>query len=204
MNLQRCKDGGHFYDADHFDSCPYCNQTSVSTVLQDENGNPEYTMPNGVVDQGGGLKELEDQINNSKIDEEDGQSTIGYFGDVKTEPVVGWLVSVTGSNYGQDFRLKTGKNFIGRSTQMDVSLTEDSSISRDRHAIILYEPKGNIFIVQPGDAKELFYLNDKVVLTATEIFAYDVISLGKTKLLFIPCCSKEFTWDMVKQEEEKK
>lgn len=199
MNLTRCENG-HFYDAERFNTCPHCNQGSVSTVLQDENGENKYTMPlTPPEDVGNGLKDLVSEV---KETEDGSQATVGYFGAIPSEPVVGWLVAIEGSNFGEDFKLKTGRNFIGRSTSMDVALTGDSSISREKHAIILYEPKSNIFLVQPGDAKELFYLNDKVVLNATEIGAYDVLSLGNTKLMFIPCCSDKFNWDSVKPKEE--
>ena len=186
MNLTRCANG-HFYDAERFDECPHCNQTAISTVLQDDSGEKEYTKP---------LTEAMEAVQ-----EDDGAKTVGYFGGMSNEPVVGWLVSIEGSTFGMDFKLKTGRNFIGRAPDMDVSLTGDPTISSDKHAIILYEPRGNIFLVQPGDAKELFYLNDKVVLGATEINAYDVLSLGNTRLLFIPCCSDKFTWDSVKPQE---
>lgn len=200
MNLTRCENG-HFYDAERFDSCPHCNQPAISTVIENTEGDPGYTLPVSqatVAEQNGGLEEL---VSSATVTTEDAQATVGYF-DFANEPVVGWLVAIEGSNFGQDFKLKTGRNFIGRSTSMDVALTGDSSISREKHAVILYEPKSNIFLVQPGDAKELFYLNEKVVLTATEINAYDIISLGATKLLFIPCCSDKFNWDSVKSEEK--
>lgn len=149
--------------------------------------------------QASGLGQL---INDIKEDD-DAQKTVGMWGNgFETEPVVGWLVAIEGAHHGEDFRLKTGRNFVGRSANMDVALTSDPSISRDKHAIILYEPKANMFLVQPGDAKELFYLNDKVVLAATEINAYDVLTLGESKLLFIPCCSDKFKWDSVKKEEK--
>ena len=207
MNLTRCENG-HFYDAERFDTCPHCNQTSVSTVMQDPDGGDKlYTMPlnpppppppaDPVI------SKLGSEVENAKSTDDGAQKTVGYFGDIATEPVVGWLVSIGGSNFGEGFKLKSGRNFIGRSTAMDVALTDDSSISREKHAIILYEPKSNVFLVQPGDAKELFYLNEKVVLAATEINAYDILSLGGTKLLFIPCCSDKFNWDSVKPAEEK-
>lgn len=195
MNLARCENG-HFYDAERFDTCPHCNQTTISTVAEDTVGNKEYTMP--LEPQPTSLGEI------AGIPYDGAQATIGYFGEVSTEPVVGWLVAIAGNNFGMDFKLKTGRNFIGRASDMDVSLSGDNTISREKHAIILYEPKSNVFLVQPGDAKELFYLNDKVVLTATEINAYDILTLGNTKLLFIPCCSDKFNWDSVKPEEENK
>lgn len=193
MNLTRCENG-HFYDADRFDSCPHCNQTTISTVLQNESGESEYTMP---------LDQEKKMVNAGVTETVDGyQKTIGYFGDIPSEPVVGWMVAIAGSHFGEDFKLKSGRNFIGRSVEMDVALTGDGSISREKHAVIVYEPKSNIFLVQPGDAKELCYLNDKVVLAATEIKAYDVLLLGETKLLFIPCCSDKFNWDSVKLAKE--
>lgn len=201
MNLTRCENG-HFYDADRFPACPHCNQTSVSTVLQDENGEKQYTLPINPPDNSGGLADI---VMHVKPSEDDFVSTVGYYGDISTDPVVGWLVSIEGSNFGEGFKLKTGKNFIGRSAEMDISLSSDKSVSRTKHAIILYEPKSNVFFVQPGEAKELFYLNEKVVLSTVEINAYDVLQLGGTKLLFIPLCTEKFNWDAVrpKEEEEK-
>jgi hypothetical protein len=204
MNLVRCENG-HFYDSERFDECPHCNQTSVSTVLQDDDGNKEYTMPLNPVSSDPAStpsQRLEDVVGSAKGDD-DAQKTIGYFGTIPSEPVVGWLVAIAGSHFGEDFRLKTGRNFIGRTSNMDVVLSGDSSVSRDKHAILLYEPKSNLFLVQPGDSKELFYLNNDVVLSATQIQAYDVLSIGASKLLFIPCCSDKFNWDAVKLKEEK-
>jgi len=203
MNMSRCENG-HFYDLDRYEICPHCNQTSVSTVMQDTQGENVYTIPIEKPDNSG-LSGLQDAINNSKAGsgEDDAQATIGYFGAIGSEPVVGWLVAVAGNHFGEDFKLKTGRNFIGRSAEMDVALTGDASISREKHAIILYEPKGNKFLVQPGDAKELFYINEEVVLAAKEIGMNDILILGETKLMFIPCCSDKFNWDSVKPAEDK-
>ena len=199
MSLSRCENG-HFYDLARFvEGCPYCNQNVVSTVgIGEESGKKIYTQP---LEPTPGWTELQKKIEDAK--EKEGQVTVGYYGTLGMEPVVGWLVAVAGNHFGEDFKLKTGRNFIGRSTEMDVKLTGDSSVSRDRHAVIVYEPRGNVFLVQPGDAKELFYINERVVLAATKIAAYDILNLGETKLMFIPCCSEKFNWDSVKPEEGK-
>lgn len=193
MNLTRCENG-HFFDAERFSECPHCNQGGVETVAHTEGGSSLYTT---VLDNSEAITYPED-------DPKDLVKTIGYFDDISTEPVVGWLVAVKGAHLGEDFKLKSGRNFIGRADDMDVSLKDDETVSRDKHAIIVYEPKCNIFLVQPGSARELFYLNDEVVLSAKEIKAYDKILLGKTTLLFIPCCSDKFNWDSVNSKEEKK
>lgn len=196
MNLIRCE-SGHFYDAERFSECPFCNQTRISTVVEGEDGDNLYTQP---------LTPTEPIETVPEPDVEEFSKTVGIYDDLgaeDVEPVVGWLVAISGNHLGQDFKLKTGRNFIGRSSEMDVPLEKDNSISREKHAIILYEPKSNMFLVQPGEAKQLFYLNEKVVLEATKISGYDILSLGETNLLFIPCCSEKFNWDSVKKETNK-
>ena len=190
-NMIRC-DKGHFYDSDRYENCPYCNQQPISAVGQDTVGEDKFTLP------------IQEKIDNiPKVPGElTGQAvkTVGFYD--KIDPVVGWLVCIAGSQFGEDFKLKTGRNFIGRSPEMDIVL-KDITVSRDKHAIIVYEPKGNKFLVQPGDAKELFYINDDVVLSAKEITANDVMTVGNTILMFIPCCSDKFNWDSVMPAEDK-
>lgn len=122
--------------------------------------------------------------------------TVGYYSRrLGTEPVVGWLVCVEGACRGESFSLKTGRNFVGRGPDMDIVLRDDRGVSRKRHAIIVYEPRENVFIAQTGDSRELFYVNDEVVLDHAALQSYDVLSIGNTKLLFIALCGEKFKWD---------
>lgn len=114
-----------------------------------------------------------------------------------TTPCTGWLVAVNGSHVGQDFRLKAGKNFIGRDLSMDIALDGDRSVSRNKHAILVYEPKQHLYMIQPGESSELVYLNNEVVLNPTGIKAYDTITVGEINLLFIPLCGSKFNWNDV-------
>jgi hypothetical protein len=82
---------------------------------------------------------------------------------------------------------------------MDVVLSVDMSVSRERHAIVIYEPKAKCFIAQAGDARELFYLNDKVVLNNEMMNTYDILSVGDEKLLFVALCGPEFCWEDTKK-----
>lgn len=111
------------------------------------------------------------------------------------QPVVGWLVCIKGSNYGNSFILFGGKNFIGRSSDMDICLAGDNTVARVKHAIIIYEPKERKFFAQPGESHELFYLNDSVVLNNVELNDRDVISVGKTQLVFVPFCDERYGWE---------
>lgn len=210
MKLTRCNNG-HFYDADKYTTCPHCSNASTDPgvtqpagggVRPVDNGKTEPINPNpnrsGQTqpgNNGGGLKDQVDDV----------QKTVGIFNTKKggTEPVAGWLVCTEGPHFGEDFRIKMGKNFVGRLANMDVVLSKDSAVSREKHLIVVYEPKGNMFIVQSGESKELSYLNDKVILSPQELNAYDVITLGSSKLLFVPLCNENFKWDDVKADEDK-
>lgn len=111
------------------------------------------------------------------------------------EPAVGWLVCLKGKNMGRDYRLCTGKNYIGRSNYMDVALEGEPTVSRDRHVTLLFEPKKSIFLVQPGESRELAYLNDELILQPQVLKQGDIITVGEVDLLFVPLCSKDgFQW----------
>ena len=116
------------------------------------------------------------------------------------EPTVGWLIGVNGNYYGECFELKSGKNFIGRAPEMDIVLSADKTVSRYRHAVVLYEPHSRVFIAQAGESRELFYLNENVVLKNEQLNAYDTLLIGTTKLVFFPLCGSEFSWDDLKEE----
>lgn len=209
MNLTRCNNG-HFYDADKYNTCPHCSDASSSAA-----GPNDPTV--GKINNGPGFTEkINQEVNtppsdSSKSDHssslkgavDDVQKTIGIFNtDKGKEPVVGWLVCVEGNHYGEDFKIRMGRNFIGRSKNMDIVLANDSSVSREKHSIIVYEPKENIFIIQAGESKELSYLNDKVILSPQALCAYDKIKLGASTLLFVPLCSDRFTWEHSDEQKD--
>ena len=117
------------------------------------------------------------------------------------DPVVGWLVSVEGPDKGRDYRIRTERNFIGRKDNNDIVIKGDDSISREKHAIISFNPRKRSFRLAPGDSRGLIYHNDEEVLTPLELHAYDVLEIGKTKLMFIPFCGEKFSWDSQKSSK---
>ena len=111
------------------------------------------------------------------------------------EPVVGWLVIVDGPGKGQSLQLGSGMNSIGRAKEARVSLDfGDEEISRQNHASVVYDPKGNKFYLQHGGGINLTYLGDAPVLQPVEITGRETISIGNTKLLFMPFCGPNFIW----------
>ena len=220
MTLTRCNNG-HFYDEDKFTQCPHCanaGRNSGATVPLDRNVN--VTVP--LTDYGGGGDDtptskppqdvgsgsLSDVVNRANIGvtpvpSDNESKTVSFYSNaIGTEPVVGWLVCIEGNHMGEGFTLKSGRNFIGRATGMDVVLSGDSTVSREKHAIVLYDPEYHKFLVQPGDARELCYMNDQLVLNSVEIGVNDIIKVGATRLMFVPFCTNVFNWSMVKKNEE--
>lgn len=197
MNMCRCE-MGHFYDADRYMQCPHCNPTSgrvedpgttrpLTEDLPEENTVVKSTEPIGDEGKTIGLydfEEITESVTRPRI----------------TEPVVGWVVITEGNQKGVSFQLKSGMNFISRSQNMDIVL-DDPSVSRDKHAVIVYDPQSNMFLVTPGDSHGLSYLNGSVVLQAQAIKAYDVISLGQTQLTFVPFCGEQFQWQTKSEDK---
>jgi hypothetical protein len=112
----------------------------------------------------------------------------------KNDPVVGWLVCLAGPDRGRDFRLHAEKNFVGRSPLMDVCVAGDESVSRDRHALVIFDPKKQAFWAVPGEASGLVYLNGDIVHSPTQMQRDDVLEVGQTKLVLIPFCGEKYSW----------
>jgi len=121
--------------------------------------------------------------------------TMAFYDFADIEPVVGWLVCIMGEYLGQSFNLKAGQNFIGRALTMDIPLAKDTNISRDKHAIVTYDPENRVFFVQPGIGSGLTYLNGNLLLAHQAIKAYEKIKVGKSEFIFVPCCGEQFTWE---------
>ena len=78
---------------------------------------------------------------------------------------------------------------------MDIALAKEPSVSRDRHAVIIFEPNRSQFIIQAGESNGLTYLNGELVVTYNELKRLDHIMLGKCELVFAPLCDESFSWN---------
>ena len=203
MEIKRCSNG-HFYNADRFSDCPHCGGAPASQKKETSENFPDDEKTVVLMDESATVQipeSLKAAVSNAmafnnQADSAEEYKTVGLFSRAMgSEPVTGWLVAINGQHFGEDFRLKAGRNFIGRDASMDVCLSNDTTVSRYKHATIVYDPKNNIYLVQPGESKELCYLNDNVVLCVQEIRKSDILQLGESKLMFIPCCDETFDWN---------
>lgn len=120
--------------------------------------------------------------------------TVGVYAHlgVAQEPVVGWLVCIAGPERGRDWRLVSGRNTLGRGEGMAVRLAADMSVSRERHAVISFEPRRRAFSLAPGEGQALVYCNGEEVAVPRALAANDRIELGTSVLVFVPL---DVAWD---------
>lgn len=168
MKLIRCS-SGHLYNSDIHKKCPYCN--------------------------GEGIKK-EENIDSENLTNNENKTVAYWLKDVKISPVVGWLVCISGTEKGKDFRIINERNFIGRSPEMQICLENDINVARKNHASITYNPKQRIFMLTPGEANGIIYLQGKGLYESKQIFNYDIIEIGQNRFIFIALCNESFDWDI--------
>lgn len=206
MTLVKCPNG-HYYDSSRFgNNCPHCGMSGAASI-----GADQTTVPLNIPDAPQPANEVTEPLtvsqpvvsqptNVTAPTVSDDDRTLPVTADMldgmveKPAPVVGWLVCTDGVNKGTDYRLHQGRNFIGRSPEMDVCILGDNTVSRSSHAIVVYDPRSNVYLAQPGSSKELFYVNDKLVLNPVELKTMDLLNIGDTKLMFVPLCGEQFHW----------
>ncbi len=187
MAMKRCE-SGHYYDAGKHPACPMCKGAAAAPVNE--------PPPAG--------KPLE-KVAVSSAPQPIGAQTVALM--VKehgVDPVVGWFVCVQGPDKGKDFRIRSEKNFIGRSPDSDVALATDETISRENHASVVFTPKKHTFKLVPGAGRGLVYLNGDEVLQPTDLKKGDRVELGKSALVFVPFAGELYDWDNMQEEEPKK
>ncbi len=111
------------------------------------------------------------------------------------DPVSGFLVVISGPGRGSVCMLRYGKNSIGRDVSQAIALDHgDNRISRENHCTVTYDPVSRKFYLQPGEGKNLTYLESQPVLVDTQLAAGNQIRVGDTELRFIPLCGQDFDW----------
>lgn len=181
---------GHFYDETRYEECPYCQQAAQSSGSTPGGVGKTVALQNQLVGKTIPLNEASSLPSSAR------GKTVGLIkSDTGIDPAVGFLVCVSGVHKGADFRLRSGRNFIGRTPDMDVSLPDDDTVSRENHSMVSYDSRNNLFTLVPGTGRGITYLNGNAVESATGLTAYDEISVGKSSLLFLPLCGEKFRWN---------
>ena len=149
--IVRCPNG-HYYDDRKYSSCPHCVidlNAFLETGAVGMNGANSKPAKGGRKARSDESKTIAfDAPDESKTlafgDPDDDQVTVSFYEkQMSAEPVIGWLVCMSGPEMGRDFRLKAGRNSIGRANSNDVALNHDPRISKKKHAEVVYDHKSN-------------------------------------------------------------
>jgi len=192
MQMRQCSQGGHYYDASVHAECPYCSppQYGGAPAPYDDIGATMPIMPQASSDIGKTMP----MTKHEEAAAADMKTVALVKDKLGFEPVVGWLVVLEGKEKGRDYRIQTDNNFIGRSSKMDICIEGDDTITRDNHATVSFDSREKFFYLSPGDGKAIVRINDKALFGTAKLEPYDVIEVGKTKLIFVPLCSEKFEW----------
>ncbi|HEX2841748.1 FHA domain-containing protein [Hyphomicrobium sp.] len=127
------------------------------------------------------------------------QVTRGTFDQ---DPVVGWLVVVGGPGIGQFRPIFEGNNPMGRAASNRIPIDfGDDAISAEEQAYIRYDSAERSFLFVPNLAKtNVVSLNEKRPTGAVELTQMDVITMGRTQLVFVPFCGPDFDWAALQEQ----
>jgi hypothetical protein len=116
--------------------------------------------------------------------------------DFHQDPVVGWLVVVGGLGLGAFRPIFEGNNTIGRAKTQRIPIDfGDETISSEEQAYLRYDSVDRKFLLVPNLSKtNIVAVNDKKPTGATELAAMDLITMGRTQLVFVPFCGADFDW----------
>lgn len=116
--------------------------------------------------------------------------------DFTQDPVVGWLVVVGGPGLGAFRPIFEGNNTLGRAKTQRIAIDfGDDAISSEEQAYIRYDSTDRSFLFVPNLAKtNVVSVNDKRPTGAVELAHMDVITVGRTQLVFVPFCGADFDW----------
>jgi len=196
MRMVTCNNG-HYYDQEKNATCPYCANNSgidvatKQTVFQgvdEEEKTALYNSPSSSDDEKTVYHSPSSNASNDPVQNE----------QLSSEPILlsGWLAIISEAGKGTSYTLTFGMNTIGRGEENHISIQNgDSSISREKHALIIYDYANNLFFIKHGDGQFLSYVNGEVLLDTRQLKANDRIKVGSTELIFIPLCSDEFKWE---------
>lgn len=225
----KCSACGLYYDRFVYTTCPYCSKKTpvpedpivVSPDLKPESEsggkkgktvpvnpspdeNKQYSPPT-IQDE---PESVEPSMSLQKQIQKSGR-TVGKYtprnGDCGIDPVVGWVICVKGAYFGQSFPLKSGKNRIGRSHEMNVRLMDDDSVSRTCVAEIVFDTKACVFSILPGQSESLCYVNGSALYSRLVLQGYEEMEFGDTgrnKFIFLPLCGDKFQWTTYEETEK--
>ena len=187
-NIQTCKNG-HNYDANIYETCPYCPKERRSANTQLNQGYGSAMATQAAPDAYGGAsndartRAVGSHNNNNSAPLPQGTCIIGPGMDQNNgvRRLVGFLVSYDIAATGASFKVLEGKNLIGSSIKSDIVIDADQGVSGS-HLTILY--RGGVYRFRDEFSTNGTFING-VAVEEGVLKDKDVIRVGNTQLIFL-------------------
>lgn len=166
--ILRCS-AGHLYDSHRHEVCPLCHPAAAEAE-------PAASLPE--------INPPEPPILESVLSPEQ-----------EMKHLSGWLVCTAGPEYGCDFQLYNGYNYIGTTASRHIRVAPRSLSGAERSAVLCYDDETQQFLLGSCGGSKLVRINGTVILETTALNPFDVISIGNLQFLFIPLCCEHFHWE---------
>ena len=166
---------GHLYESNLSD-CPYCPSKTVvegATAVNSSNlGGSNNHDKTEILSQ--------NDMDRTVIHQADSNPSEPNLSSNNGRKLVGWLVTFSWDELGQDYKILEGKTLIGADSKCDITIG-DGEIS-GHHATLLY--RGGVFRIKDEFSTNGTIVNEKEIVDQLELKDGDWITLGKTKFLF--------------------
>ena len=182
MATKKCPNG-HIYDSNVYgDKCPFCPSGDEINL----GGATRANLPGS--DAGETIGGTRSTVATSPI-EEDGGTVIrrvdGGKEDAETgRKLVAVLVCYDMNPCGEVFPIYEGRTLVGRKSSCDIKIIKDGQVSSE-HLVILYREVEGIFWAIDNNSSNGTFVNGKFE-NKVELKNSDIITVGETRLIFIP------------------
>tara|TARA_B100000767_G_C19757503_1_gene533612 strand:+ start:1696 stop:2301 length:606 start_codon:yes stop_codon:yes gene_type:complete len=197
--FKRCEKGHMFKD--NLSDCPYCPKGSTKSNDKTEvAGDPKLDKTEIFVDSSPKTEQVKQKMpvarNIPKDELQDLNKTFiqGVTEDDSkeessprsTRKLMGWIVSFSNDPMGIDYKIYEGRNFLGTSSKLDITIGGDQSISGN-HALILCRKQK--FWIKDEMSSNGTFLNEEEIEPneSPELKDGDNIKIGSTIFKFKTC-----------------
>lgn len=187
MGVVRCPNG-HFYDNEKFGNCPHCDHQSAfqrnhayadvdAAGKSDAVAFPEVRFAPPV--------DIPAAVTAKPQPQEDQDVTVAVMMYDEIEPAVGWTVILDGKRRGTDYTLHAGVNV----------LTDYCETPEERSVKIVYDPRGNQYLLEADNTAMRILLNGKQVTEKlTPLSGSSRLICGETEFMLVLLCDGDFQW----------
>ena len=197
MNIKKCEKG-HFYNADKYDSCPHCeekqkkdNEINIKSVENDEHKAYYVGMDTIAV-----FSEPEQLKENSGMNVEQVKLQKDMGMGIQSQNIlpVGWLVAISGLEYGKQYPIFTGENYIGSNEKNSICVQGDPYVLPEHHCTLSFDMQQQKIMVDIQKSMGKIYINDVFATENKYLKHRDKIQIGGSVYMLVELCRDGFSW----------